>query len=663
MLAAPRLYSAGLNIPTGPFIREDGNEHTAVPGLKSHGGKLHTKTIIIDRTIVSTGSFNWSGNAVQNNDENMLVITNPLVAREIVQQWQEIWDVGTPISRQLDHPSGDVAAPGDVVISELMWAGSYEGTSYNSTDDWIELYNTTDRAIDISHWGITWDASEKTIYPIPDEFNWFKDGVASRHYGPGRLIIPAKGYFLLKGQNKGIETSDNKISGTKDFDLNSSALFVRLYDGTMNLIDQAGTGDPPFAGKVDSANRRTFSMERFFYPAGHPQAGKALPGTSPGSWYTSNGNMGLSTNSSDLCDNASVNFRAPCGTGQVEDTYKKGMVATPNYSGNSTSPAAPSSAAGGINALLNTPQIAFSTGTRTITIQMRWAMRDTPRVTSTACGGGDCSVSLDSNDTSLLLVTTTTDLNAGTTYAFSVQGGAGENKIDATGGFIHGGLIGVEGHGSSPANMLITQVWPAQSSSEDRVELTATSSGTLHNLGVYYYDFFSPTPILLYRMRDVPINAGEKILLTLDRANDFSDDRIRQDDCEQNSGNCFAGTTYSIAANTANQYDVFSEVPGIISSDGIVFISYDLNSTPMDLVCYSNGDGDIPEGLMTGGFRTMFNQGSAVWNLTFLPVDSFNDKDTQNTCVSFEDGSTNDYIQRNGTTDTNSASDFSCVGC
>lgn len=55
----PRLYCAGIN------IRQDGNR-----------GILHHKVMIIDETIVITGSFNFSANAGRANDENVIIIRN-----------------------------------------------------------------------------------------------------------------------------------------------------------------------------------------------------------------------------------------------------------------------------------------------------------------------------------------------------------------------------------------------------------------------------------------------------------------------------------------------------------------------------------------------------------------------------------------------------------
>jgi len=59
----PRLHCAGLD------VRQDGNN-----------GILHHKVFIIDEATVITGSFNYSNNAVESNDENVLIIRDADIA-------------------------------------------------------------------------------------------------------------------------------------------------------------------------------------------------------------------------------------------------------------------------------------------------------------------------------------------------------------------------------------------------------------------------------------------------------------------------------------------------------------------------------------------------------------------------------------------------------
>ena len=75
----PRLYCAGLP------VRQDGNP-----------GTFHHKVIIIDGETVITGSLNFSENADQSNDENVVVIRNADIARLYLQEFSRRWDEATP---------------------------------------------------------------------------------------------------------------------------------------------------------------------------------------------------------------------------------------------------------------------------------------------------------------------------------------------------------------------------------------------------------------------------------------------------------------------------------------------------------------------------------------------------------------------------------------
>jgi len=74
--AMPPLFCAGLD------VRQDGNSFV-----------LHHKVFIIDETTVALGSFNFSNNAANSNDENLIIISDPLLAGiyldEFHRRWQE----------------------------------------------------------------------------------------------------------------------------------------------------------------------------------------------------------------------------------------------------------------------------------------------------------------------------------------------------------------------------------------------------------------------------------------------------------------------------------------------------------------------------------------------------------------------------------------------
>lgn len=125
------------------------------------------------------------------------------------------------------------AAAGSVVINEVAWAGTLD----NSTDEWIELYNTTASAIDLSGWAIEDDYSSQYL-------------IASGS-------IPANGYFLIEDAESSVSniTADGLIS----LSLANSGDTLTLKDSSSVVIDTVnGSGVMWYAGD----NTTKASMER-----------------------------------------------------------------------------------------------------------------------------------------------------------------------------------------------------------------------------------------------------------------------------------------------------------------------------------------------------------------------------------------------------------------
>ncbi|MBN1483173.1 MAG: lamin tail domain-containing protein [Chloroflexia bacterium] len=134
-------------------------------------------------------------------------------------------------------PERPRANPGDVVISEVAWAG----TSGSTHDEWIELYNTTASAIDLSGWTLA-----------------AQDGTPSINL---EGTIPAYGYFLLERGEDDHAIVDIPADQTYTGALqnNPDAETLELRDDSSTLIDTANgnSGEWP-AGD----NTQKLSMER-----------------------------------------------------------------------------------------------------------------------------------------------------------------------------------------------------------------------------------------------------------------------------------------------------------------------------------------------------------------------------------------------------------------
>ncbi|WP_413314450.1 phospholipase D-like domain-containing protein [Prochlorococcus sp. MIT 0703] len=65
-------------------------EGVGTPRL-ANGDKLHHKFAVIDNKTVITGSFNWSPAAAHTNDETLLVIHAPLLAKHFTREMNRMW--------------------------------------------------------------------------------------------------------------------------------------------------------------------------------------------------------------------------------------------------------------------------------------------------------------------------------------------------------------------------------------------------------------------------------------------------------------------------------------------------------------------------------------------------------------------------------------------
>ncbi|MBC7870837.1 MAG: phospholipase, partial [Chitinophagaceae bacterium] len=68
----------------GLSVRQDGNSNT-----------FHHKVLIVDNRIVITGSFNWSANATDSNDENLIIIEDADLAAQYIAEFDRMWSRAT----------------------------------------------------------------------------------------------------------------------------------------------------------------------------------------------------------------------------------------------------------------------------------------------------------------------------------------------------------------------------------------------------------------------------------------------------------------------------------------------------------------------------------------------------------------------------------------
>lgn len=121
---------------------------------------------------------------------------------------------------------------GDVVINEIAWAGTADG----SGDEWIELYNTTTSVIDLSGWYIEDDTT--TVYAIAS-------GAIEPH-----------GYFLIEDSEEAVDNASDALIALSFANAGDSLV---LKDADELVIDTVNAGGGAwYAGDSDTKA----SMER-----------------------------------------------------------------------------------------------------------------------------------------------------------------------------------------------------------------------------------------------------------------------------------------------------------------------------------------------------------------------------------------------------------------
>ena len=145
-------------------------------------------------------------------------------------------------------------SPGDVVVNEIAWMG----TAASPYDEWIELANNTDQAVNLTGWTLAAVDGNPTI------------ALAG--------VIPAKGFFLLERDDDTCITdiTADLVYGTNHYSwaLDNSGEHLFLKDGSGQVVDEVNAASGWFAGAA-SPDYRT--MER---------ANPAVSGDEPENWRT-----------------------------------------------------------------------------------------------------------------------------------------------------------------------------------------------------------------------------------------------------------------------------------------------------------------------------------------------------------------------------------------
>lgn len=171
-----------------------------------------------------------------------------------------------------------------IIFNEIMWSGSF----VSSSDEWIELYNTTGQKIDLTGWQITKYSSVGGEYQENLMLTIGEGNDLVRN-----TIIPAGGFFLISNYDKTNEkTTINVLPDVVDdrVSLLNNKLELKIYPANWEmdeLIDVAGDKGKPPAGN----NTTKASMVRLLPPQ---------DGSLKESWTTSEESKNLKEGSLEL---------------------------------------------------------------------------------------------------------------------------------------------------------------------------------------------------------------------------------------------------------------------------------------------------------------------------------------------------------------------------
>lgn len=239
------------------YLANNGIAALAYPGAWPDNG---VNVVLLDATtyhpLAMLTSFPLASRSGSSHDGFMLIFEY----RPMVDGIASFFNQLQARSSSLSGTGEDQGTAGsmDVVISELNWMGGYDSAGSGTTSEYIELYNNTDRAINISGWRVqcgTLGGFATLAATLP----------AQSVIGPGQyfVVVRTGGTVVLQAHSIGIAAAGVISDAATDQ--------CRITDGAANgdtVVDVIGVSGTNFStntvsfGLNDTTNQIRKSMER-----------------------------------------------------------------------------------------------------------------------------------------------------------------------------------------------------------------------------------------------------------------------------------------------------------------------------------------------------------------------------------------------------------------
>jgi len=146
------------------------------------------------------------------------------------------------------RPISEFPSPGELLLTEVMWMGSYNGEISLANDEWIELYNHSSQTLRLEGVQLVGAGIGGQTITIPADY-----------------LLPPFTFFIVK--KVGVDNSQLARNGdwvTSQLSLSNSDATLRILSLTGEILDQLPTGKWQ-AGTNDTVNHIRASAQRTFF--------------------------------------------------------------------------------------------------------------------------------------------------------------------------------------------------------------------------------------------------------------------------------------------------------------------------------------------------------------------------------------------------------------